>query len=184
MLLKQKLLQWNQQLSLSVAYVLSLSVQTMCCGYLVWHAAHVHIPAPLYILKMKHGQWLSQTFGGCVSSQNMRDPHHSPAGMFVVLAAGPQSEDMAGISEKERRESRGGKWCTLLWWKVFGADYSVVKLVFLADLALEWKSGLGLKEKRQMLNLLKAFFKISLQFPSVVPVKLCWSMWFSNSSKD
>lgn len=52
--LKQKLLQSNQQLSFSVASVLSLSVQTICCGYLVWHRDHVHIPAQLYIPKMKH----------------------------------------------------------------------------------------------------------------------------------
>lgn len=58
--------------------------------------------------------------------------------MFVILAAVPQSEDMDGISEKERERERvrgesdarcsGGK---------FRADYSVVKLVFLADLASE-----------------------------------------------
>jgi len=45
---KQKLLQWKQQLSFPVASALVLPVQAVCCGYLVWHVDHVHIPAQLH----------------------------------------------------------------------------------------------------------------------------------------
>lgn len=118
--LKQKPLQRSQHLSFSVASALRLSVQAMCCGYLVWHQDHVHIPAQPYILQMKHkAPWpvFKPDIRGHVESKNTRDSRRSPVGMFVVLSVVPESMNMDGISKQERQEGKV-KWCTLLWWKV------------------------------------------------------------------
>lgn len=107
--LKQKPLQRNQHLSFSVASALCLSVQAMCCGYLVWQQDHVHIPAQPYILQMKHkAPWpmFKPDIHGYVLSKNIRDLRCSPVGMFVVLFVVPESVNMDGISKQRDKRAR------------------------------------------------------------------------------
>lgn len=57
----------------------------------------------------------------------MRDSHHSPVGMFVVVSAVPDSVDMGWNFQKERQEGKR-KWCTPLWWNVLEQELIMVWL--------------------------------------------------------
>lgn len=75
-------------------------MQAICCGYLAWHVEYAHIPAALYILKMKHespaanGEARHPQF----KVRTCENLTSSPVGMFVVLYVVPDSVDIDGVS--------------------------------------------------------------------------------------